>query len=620
MEAKLQKIGKYDIVAPLGQGAMGVVYKAFDPMIKRFVALKTINLGFTEPPGDDTAQRFHREAQAAGNLNHQNIVGIYEYGEDAGRAFIAMQYVEGQTLGDLFKQNHRFALADIQLILTSVLAALDYSHGMGVIHRDIKPGNIMLDNTGTVKVMDFGIARIESSDLTQTGTILGTPGYMSPEQLLGETIDLRSDLYSAGIVLYELLTGERAFSGSTFASVIYKVIHSDLSPPSRLKPTVPDSLDALVAKAYAKKAEDRYQTAGEFSAALAHAFATRARTEAQADAGLTPAKPDPQRERTPSTTVHAAQGRRKWFAAATLLAVAAGIALAIWFVLPFIREGEQTAAVLPGTVFRDCDTCPEMIFIPAGQFIQGSLVSDKDREANEGPRRSVAIDYALSVSRYEITKTEFARFAAATGHEGAGCNTYDGSWEMDDGRSWRSPGFEQDETHPVTCISWNDAQSYVRWLADKTGRDYRLLSASEWEYAARAGIAHNSADMADPARACESANVADRSAGATYPGWEIFDCQDHFVHTAPVGSFQANAFGIHDMIGNVFEWVTDCWNDNYEKSPSDGAAWVNGDCGRRVLRGGSWFTPPEYARAAFRNRFDPDYRSSSFGFRVARLP
>jgi serine/threonine-protein kinase len=133
---------------------ISVVYKAFDPMIKRFVALKTLHLGFTEPPDDDIAQRFHREAQAAGNLNHQNIGGIYEYGEDAGRAFIAMQYVEGQTLVDLLKGKHRFSLADMQLILSSVLAALDYSHRMGVIHRDVKPGNIMRDNTGTVKTVD----------------------------------------------------------------------------------------------------------------------------------------------------------------------------------------------------------------------------------------------------------------------------------------------------------------------------------------------------------------------------------------------------------------------------------------------------------------------------------
>ena len=191
---------------------------------------------------------------------------------------------------------------------------------------------------------------------------------------------------------------------------------------------------------------------------------------------------------------------------------------------------------------------------------------------------------------------------------------------MDDGRSWRSPGYEQDDSHPVTCISWNDAQSYLHWLADKTGRKYRLLSASEWEYAARAGIANNAATAVDPTRICESANVADLTTGATYPGWAHFDCKDNFIHTAPVGSFQANAFGIYDMIGNVFEWVTDCWNDTYAQAPLDGSAWMDGDCGQRVLRGGSWFTPPRYVRAAFRNRFDADYRGSSFGFRVARLP
>ena len=618
MDANQQKIGKYDIVAPLGKGAMGVVYKAFDPMIKRFVALKTIHLGFTEPPDDDIAQRFHREAQAAGNLNHQNIVGIYEYGEDAGRAFIAMQYVEGQTLVDLLKGKHRFSLADIQLILSSVLAALDYSHRKGVIHRDVKPGNIMRDNTGTVKVMDFGIARIESSELTQTGTILGTPGYMSPEQLLGETVDLRSDLYSAGIVLYELLTGERAFTGSSFASVIYKVIHSDLPPPSRLKPTLPGNLDALVAKACAKKKDDRYQTAGEFAAALNHAFS--AITDAPRVAEPSPVQPDPIRTDDPSAAVAAAMTGRKWFAAVAILAAAAGFALAAWFLLPVGREDKQTAAALPGTAFKDCDTCPEMVVIPAGTFIQGTVSAGKDSETNEVPGRLVAIDYALAVSRYEITKAQFARFADETGHEGDGCRTYDGSWRLDEKRSWQAPGFEQDDTHPVTCVSWNDAHAYLRWLADRTGREYRLLSASEWEYAARAGIANSGTVAAAPTDTCESANVADRSTLATYPGWEIFDCRDDFVHTAPVGSFQANAFGLHDMIGNVFEWVTDCWNDNYEKAPLDGAAWENGDCGRRVLRGGSWFTPPGYVRAAFRNRFDPDYRSSSFGFRVARLP
>ena len=614
MKDNPQKIGKYEIVAQLGQGPIGIVYKAFDPMAKRFVALKTIDFSSKEPPVDGSVQRFLHEAQTVSKLIHQNIVRIFEFGQDAGRAFIAMEYVEGPTLDDLFKQKYRFPLTDINMILTSVLAALDYSDRMGVIHCDIKPGNIMLDSAGTVKVMDFGIARIVSSVLTQNEAILGTPGYMSPEQLLGETVGPSSDLYSAGIVLHELLTGERVFTGSSVAAVIYKVVHSGLFPPSHLNTNLPVSLDSLVLKACSKKSKDRYQTTSEFSVALNRAIAMYVKEVGKEGEAL--AKPDSKRSSVSSTIVHAPQRLRKWVVAATLLAGATGIALYVWLAIPPGPEQKQTASALPGTVFKDCDKCPEMIVIPAGHFIQGTNATEMDRQVNEGPMRQVTIDYALAVSRYEITKAEFAFFATESGHFGEGCYIYNGSWKMEDGRSWRSPGFDQDDKHPVTCISWNYAQSYVRWLTYKTDHKYRLLSSSEWEYAALSG----GSEAIDPTRLCESANVADRSTKTDYPGWEIFDCQDNFVHTAPVGSYRANAFGIYDMIGNVFEWVTDCWNDNYDKAPLDGTAWVDGDCGHRILRGGSWFTSPQYVRVAFRNRFEPDYRSSSFGFRVARLP
>jgi formylglycine-generating enzyme required for sulfatase activity len=483
-----------------------------------------------------------------------------------------------------------------------------------VVHRDIKPGNIMLDSAGTAKVMDFGVARIESSDLTQAGTILGTPGYMSPEQLLGETVDSRSDLYSAGVVLYEMLTGERAFTGSSFASVIYKVINIDLSPPSRLKPAVPGSLDGLVARACAKQAGERFQTAAEFASEMNRAL-TAGGTSEQAVVNASQHTPTVGGDRPPPP-----KAAKMWIAAAALLTTAAGIAMAVWFLLPAGRETQPMTEHVAGSTFRDCDTCPEMVVIPAGQFVQGSADTDASRQINEEPRRLVSIDYPLAVSRHEITRAQFAQFVADTGHAGAGCNAYDGVWAADSDRSWRSPGFDQDDSHPATCISWDDAQAYIGWLNRRSGQNYRLLSASEWEYAALAGKASGGVAATETARICESANVADRSTDATYPGWDIFDCQDNYVHTSPVGSFQANAFGIHDMLGNVFEWVADCWNESYADAPSDGSAWLDGDCGDRVLRGGSWFTPPGYVHTAFRNRFAPDYRSSSFGLRVARLP
>ena len=192
----------------------------------------------------------------------------------------------------------------------------------------------------------------------------------------------------------------------------------------------------------------------------------------------------------------------------------------------------------------------------------------------------------------------------ATGPEG--CEVYDGKWRRQADSNWRSPGYEQDGSHPVTCISWQDAREYTRWLSRETQQTYRLLSASEWEYVARAGNSSVNVWGADNATACRSANVADHSAEEKYPGWQVFDCRDNYVHTAPVGTFTPNTFGLYDMAGNLFEWVADCWNSDYRGAPTDGTAWASGNCSRRVLRGGSWYSRPDYLRddlrAIFRNQ------------------
>ena len=227
-------LGKYEVRREIGRGAMGVVYEGYDPQIKRVVALKTIRPDQLQ--GGDPATviaRFRREAQAAGRLSHPNIVSIYDFGEDAGVWYIAMEFVKGRELKECFEANERFRTADIVRIMAQILAALDYSHRQGVIHRDIKPANIFLLDDGTVKVADFGIAHIDSSNLTQVGTVLGTPSYMSPEQILGLPVDGRSDLFSAGVVLYQFLTGERPFAGSA-TTTMQKVLKEEPLPPSTL--------------------------------------------------------------------------------------------------------------------------------------------------------------------------------------------------------------------------------------------------------------------------------------------------------------------------------------------------------------------------------------------------
>ena len=260
------KLGKYTIRRELGRGAMGVVYEGFDPFIERVVAIKTIK---PEPSGQgdtaDTLARFRREAQAAGRLSHPGIVAIHEYGEEDGVAFIAMEFVKGKELKDYFDSGRRFQAHDIARTMRQMLDALEHAHRHGVTHRDIKPANIILLEDGTVKVADFGIARIETSELTQAGTVLGTPSYMSPEQFLGVPVDGRSDIFSCGVILYQFLTGEKPFSGAA-TTIMHKVLKEEPMAPSALNATLPPAWDAVVKKAMAKSPDERYQSAAQFAA------------------------------------------------------------------------------------------------------------------------------------------------------------------------------------------------------------------------------------------------------------------------------------------------------------------------------------------------------------------
>ena len=265
----IEQLGKYRIDSTLGKGAMGVVYKAFDPSIERVVALKTIRKElFSDSQQADLISRFKNEAQAAGRLNHPNIVMVYDYGEDADSAYIAMEFVDGTPLNTLMAPDKPTALARVTAWMGDLLLALDYAHSRGVVHRDIKPANLLITSSAQVKVSDFGIARIESSTLTQTGSMIGTPSYMSPEQFRGETADGRSDVFSAGVLLYQLLTGVRPFVGSS-SVVMHQILNEHPLPPSKVLPTLGAGYDAIVARALAKAPQERFQSARAFLDALA---------------------------------------------------------------------------------------------------------------------------------------------------------------------------------------------------------------------------------------------------------------------------------------------------------------------------------------------------------------
>jgi eukaryotic-like serine/threonine-protein kinase len=274
--ADLQQLGKYSIVEVLGKGAMGVVYKGFDPLIERHVALKTIRKELIDDEvAEQMVRRFKNEAQAAGRLTHPGIVGIYEYGEDGDTAFIAMEFVQGRGLRELLSKNERFSLLDAIGIMGQLLDALDHAHEQGIVHRDVKPANIIMMANGKLKVADFGIARINDSNLTTVGSVMGTPSYMSPEQFAGTQVDRRADLFACGIVFYELLTGSKPFEGAT-ETIAYKICHTQHIDPSVASPgRVPAIFDHVIARALAKKPEQRFQTAREFADAVLKAYEKR---------------------------------------------------------------------------------------------------------------------------------------------------------------------------------------------------------------------------------------------------------------------------------------------------------------------------------------------------------
>ncbi len=257
-----EKIGRYEIVGELGRGAMGLVYKATDPNIGRTVALKTMRLDVSGVEEQDMLRRFKHEARLAGVMNHPNIVTIYDAGEDEGVFYIAMEYVDGRTLQSILHEERVLNPKQIIDISRQICAGLDYAHVHGVIHRDIKPGNIMVGPEGAAKIMDFGIAK-SSTGMTSAGQVLGTPTYMSPEQVKGRALDGRTDLFSWGVVLYEMVTGEKPFTGESLTTIIYKIIHEHPTPPRDLDVSVHPGLNAIVTKSIAKNADDRYQNGAE---------------------------------------------------------------------------------------------------------------------------------------------------------------------------------------------------------------------------------------------------------------------------------------------------------------------------------------------------------------------
>ena len=267
---ELTRIGRYEILQVLGRGSMGLVYKALDPKINRLLAIKTIRFSdeFDEDVIQEIKERFFREAEIAGQLSHPSIVTIHDMGEDQDLTFMAMEYLEGENLEKFISKKNLLPLRKVLSVVASVADALEFAHRADVIHRDIKPANIMLLKTGGVKVTDFGIAKAISSSRTRTGVILGTPNYMSPEQIMGQKIDPRSDIFSLGVVFYQLLAGELPFQGDNLSSLLYQITQVKHPPLRSFNPRIPVACEQIMDRALAKNLDERFQTAGQLAKLL----------------------------------------------------------------------------------------------------------------------------------------------------------------------------------------------------------------------------------------------------------------------------------------------------------------------------------------------------------------
>ena len=269
----VRTIGRYRAFGELGRGAMGVVYRGFDPLIGRTVALKTLSIDTADPQAREFRDRLYREASAAGALSHPNIVTIFDIIEDGGVTAVAMEYIEGRSLSAIIAERAPLPIDLAVEILDQICSALDYAGGQGIVHRDVKPANILVTSAGRAKVTDFGVARLALSTMTQAGTVLGSPSYMSPEQVKGLSLDGRSDLFSAAVVFFEMITRERPFAGNDIATTMYRIAHEPPTPPTKFNPAVGTDVAEVLERAFAKSPAERFQTGADLVASLRAAAA-----------------------------------------------------------------------------------------------------------------------------------------------------------------------------------------------------------------------------------------------------------------------------------------------------------------------------------------------------------
>lgn len=608
----------YRIDSVLGSGGFAFTYLATERASDRQVAIKEfMPIGLARRGDDKIAvapaegkrggafekglDAFVTEAQTVATFSHSAIVPVERFFRANGTAYLVMPYIEGENLTALLKREGALTEDRLKSLLVPLLDGLEEIHRTGYLHRDIKPGNIFIRADGEPFLLDFGSARPDfaGTDLgrywaslsgsTAPGNV--SNGYSAPEQY--ETREKQgpfTDIYGTAAVLYRCISGQRppdAPDRTGDEDPYRRAVDIGILRYSR---AFLEAVDAALSIDRTR----RPQSVDAFRRMLA-GYAVEEPVSAP--------KPDERPNRWP------------WVAGA-----AAAIALAV--AIPAIvdrgdsghttaslggsettsgitRKPDPSAGLRPLQTFRDCEDCPVMVIVPPGTTIL--------RASAAAPRREVTLTSRYAIGKFEVTRSQFAAFIAATRRtQTGGCNVSaeDGVWRRDFEASWRRPGIEQTALHPVVCVNWLDARAYADWLSRRTGRRYRLPSEAEWVRAARGGSAtrYSWGDDMTP----RMANCRECQSGLATPT------------TSRIGSFPANRMGLHDMLGNVGEWMQDCWVETLAGLPDDGRPQTAGVCRQRVVRGGHWASPARHLDFATRRGVFEDVRYTRFGFRLVR--
>ncbi len=560
----METLGRYEIRGELGRGGMGVVYLAYDPTLDRQVAIKSVRLdGVDEAARASLEERLSREAKAAAKLQHPNIVAVYDFFRVEDRAYIVMEYVKGSMLDAMIAAGNRDNAAGIVKVLEQAASALDAAHAQGIVHRDIKPGNILVAEGGTIKITDFGIARIMTAGATETmsqglGSTVGTLGYMSPEQIRGEKVDGRADQFSLGIVAYQLFSGEMPFAADTWIALSYKLIHEPAPVLAGKVKGVTPEIDRVLQKAVAKKPEDRFGSCGEFVKALMGLAGTGAKK------GLSPAK------------TFALVGAMVAILGSTSVLLMRNqakpdikndpVMAPIEYEVPPKVAEVPVAAIVPEV--PKVVEWAEFVEIPAGRFFMGSDTDTDDQK----PRHAVQITKAFEMGRTEVTE-----------------------------KHWNAvmTGKETGSDLPKVNVSWKETQGFLAKLnARNDGYRYRLPSEAEWEYAARGKGREDRPKNAD-----DLAWYADNSNGGRQAA----------------GTRVANSFGLYDMLGNLMEWTNDWFGEEYYASAPAANPGGPKEGTLKIYRGGAFDTQGMMLSAAWRFGAEPDFKGENLGFRVVRV-